>query len=171
MDTFQQKALLLALGCALLMPFNAWADSTGLEANNSHYVHLCINVEGKIGGDPLDKADVQTKVEFLLRSAGVEFKVIPWHDFEETLQVIVQTGPTNSFYVSVRFWRAVEYNVKGKKHMVYAPVYLEGAFGTHGDNRYYIINSVGEQVEKFLNKYLRVNGPSQRKQSSKGARQ
>jgi len=169
MNTFYQRAFLLTLGCALIMPLNASGDSTGLEANYSHYVHLCINVEGKIGGEPLDKADVQTKVEFLLRSAGVEFKVIPWRDFEETLQVSVQTV-ANSFNVSVRFWRGVEYNVKGKKHMVYAPVYLHGGLGAHGDDRHYIISCVGEQVEKFLNEYLRVNGTSQRKQSSKGAR-
>lgn len=170
MNTFYQKAFLLLLGCALIMPLNASGYSNGLEANNSHYVHLCINVEGKIGGKPLDKADVQTKVEFLLRSAGVEFKVIPWRDFEETLEVIVQTF-ANSFFISIRFWRGVEYNVKGKKHMVYAPVYLDSTFGTHGGDRHYIINSVGEQMEEFLNEYLRVNGTSQRKPSSKGIKQ
>jgi len=88
-----------------------------------------------------------------LRSAGIEFRATSWVDLEETLEVSVKVL-ANSFRVSVRFWRGVEYKAKGKKHMVYAPVYLDGTFGTHGYDRYYIINSVGEQVEKFLNEYL-----------------
>ena len=150
-----KRAILLLL--LLSAPAGAQTLSdNGLETANYKYVAVVIerlSVDaGRIG---LTKDRIQTRVELRLRSAGLT----PGNDFsknESSLYVRVKIGGS-AYSAAVEYKRQVVFITGNRRYRYLATTWESASIGTHARSRVYIMNALDQNLDKFLDEYLKAN--------------
>lgn len=129
--------------------------STGLETDNMFFP-VCIVLNGDVSGESEEREAIQTEVESLLGSAGIKFQISGQAGLDQSIEIRVDVFD-NSFFASIRFIRWIDYHAAGNYHTLPVPVYSIGSLGTKGTGTHDLADSVGGNMTKFLNEFLRVN--------------
>lgn len=126
----------------------------GLETSNYKNVSLLIESltedAEKIG---LTEERIKTKCELRLRQSGLN----PSSDRRfEHLYVNISVV-SQALNIRIDFKRPVLFEVGKKRYRKMASTWCESITGTHGDNPEFIIQSLNELLDMFLNEYLKAN--------------
>ena len=154
LEQMKRAILLLALISA---PVGAQTLSdNGLETAN--YKSVAVLVE-ELSADArrigLTKDRIQTRVELRLRSAGLT----PGKDSsknETYLYVRVKLGGS-AYSAAVEYKRQVVFITGNRRYRYLATTWESASIGTHARSRVYIMNALDQQLDKFLNEYLKAN--------------
>jgi hypothetical protein len=68
--------------------------------------------------------------------------------------------PGGALAVALRFFRTVVFEGKGAIYRKPAITWEKVSFGTHGNNTAFVMSTIDEMLDSFLNEYLKAN-PSQ----------
>jgi hypothetical protein len=152
--------LLLVLTIAML-PYNSKAakQGTGLEVESPKlFVHIAdLSKDAKEFG--LSKQLIRSKIELALRQNDIEVLNESSLFYPYTLYVeILFVGDKYSggFGIALYFTRNIEYSSGGTNYKKYAPSYNQSMIGTSTDKDY-IMNSLEDQVDIFINEFHRAN--------------
>ena len=155
--------LLLLISAAILLlllisaPAGAQPESkSGLETANYKYVAVGVERltadEHKIG---LTKDRIQTRVELRLRSAGLTPGKASSKN-ETYLYVRVKLGGS-AYSAAVEYKRQVVFITGNRRYRYLATTWESASIGTHARSRVYIMNALDQNLDKFLNAYLKAN--------------
>jgi len=150
-----KRAILLLL--LISAPAGAHTQSaSGLETANYKYVTVLVeDVSADARSIGLTRDLIQTRVELRLRSAGLT----PSKDITKNrvflyVQVNVQR---DTFSTSVEYQRLVESPTGNRRYRYFATTWESASIGTHARSRVYIMNTLDQLLDEFLNEYLKAN--------------
>ena len=150
--------LVVTCVAGLALPALAQAPQfgTGLEVADYKTVGYLVeglsNDEAEMG---LNENRLQTRVELRLRQAGLvpalaQTGQLPYLSLEVTVH-------SQAFAIRLRFMRLVSFSDSGRDYYKNAAVWSTGATGIHAGDPEYIVGSVDQRLDEFLNEYLKVN--------------
>lgn len=98
---------------------------------------------------------IATKIELKIRSIIIEL-VAESSDQDGWLYVNINVVHI-SFSIKVEYCRILYYLIGDQHYITTGTTWNNSTTGTHGNNSEYIIQSLGEEIDKFLNEFLKVN--------------
>lgn len=162
---FKLIVLSIIITCFIVAPVYGQEYGTGLEVEEPEIQVFIANLSDDAKDIGLSKELVRSKVELALRRNGITvidpFRI---HDIEEnevkTLDHILSVeilvvGNAFSFYIN--FFRTVRYQSSDKDYITRAAVWTRSATGTHGYSSSYIIESLEDYLDIFINEFFRAN--------------
>lgn len=130
-------------------------STTGLESENGNKICVLADIQSKNSNNlELTENDVLNKIELKFRSVGIEPSNNIYMDGCLIVKIFV-VG--QAFNVSLEFSRWVSIRTNKKIYLSKGTTWSHSTTGTHGGNSSYILDSVGELADYFLNAYLKAN--------------
>jgi len=150
-----KRAILLLL--LISAPAGAQSVSeSGLETANYKYVAVVIErLSADAGSLGLTEDRIRTRVELRLRSAGLT----PGNDITKnlaSLYVNVNVGGS-AYSAAVEYKRQVIFITGNRRYRYLATTWESASIGTHARSAVYIMNALDQNLDKFLNEYLKAN--------------
>ena len=177
----------VALALVLAVPSGAaekvtWYDRFGLWNGCRPVDVLVVSLSDDAGKIGLRREDIETTVRSRLRGARIHDGVPPhgepgwvgWmvrhRSYGEPFLYVDISVVSLAFDIEVGFRRSVKVLLtmpEGMDPLVGpATTWRTGSTGTHGRNASYILSSVSQHVDKFIDEYLRVNADACRRISN-----
>ena len=103
----------------------------------------------------LTEERVRTKCELRLRQSGLQPVVseAPYPALVITIQVLAK----DTFVIEIQFYRVILFEVNGVPYSTIAPTWEHWGTGKHGNDSEYIIKTLDQFFDVFLNEYLKAN--------------
>ncbi len=150
-----KRAILLLALISAPAGAQTWSDS-GLETAKYKYIFIILERLGSEASNiGLTFDSIYTRVELRLRSAGLTPDIEGKNDDSYLYVNVFVVGA--AYTVAVRYERRVIFTAGDQQYIYYSPTWESASIGTHARSRVYIMNALDQQLDKFLNEYLKVN--------------
>ncbi len=131
------------------------SSKNGLEVDRNEGIGIVINITDEAKKVRLTKTRLQTKCELRFRQAGINI------DTKGLIPIFLYVDVTVyqlAFAVRLEFKRPMQFTVgKVEYWQPEAATWTDGAVGIHGNNPEFIVGSVDERLDNFLNAFLEAN--------------
>lgn len=138
---------------------NCYASGTGLEINDPKNIDVSVEDIDSYAQDlGISKEDIITKICLRLRRNGLIPNSV---DTKKIGFLYVNLGVlNNAFSLTYKFYRLVQYQNDGVIYTKLATVWEKSSIGTHSNNKSFILNSISDELDEFIEAYINSNQDS-----------
>ena len=142
----------MALPQEVKIPFSF--SRNGLEVDSNESISISIEFSDNYKMVGLSKTRLQTKCELRCRQAGIKIDIEAINLLLDLNVTVLQEG---AFSVRLEFVRHVLFTVGKVKYWVTTATWSNGFVGIHGNDPEFIVGSVDQLLDNFLNEFLKAN--------------